>query len=75
VDAIAAVNGVSSGAATAQTRIRVDDGCGVIHGAGSEWTPCWTWVILAAPLGVLVGRRLRSSKRVALTPVTVDRLT
>ena len=64
VDAAAAVNGVKSGAPTAQTRIRVDEGCGVIGGRGSGWTPLFTWVILAAPLGVLAMKRLRSSKDV-----------
>lgn len=61
LDAEAALNGTRSGASTARTRIRVDEGCGVTGGVGSGWTPWLTWAILAAPLGVLFTMHIRSS--------------
>jgi hypothetical protein len=62
IDAEAALNGTRSGASTARTRIRVDEGCGVAGVVGSEWTPWLTWAILATPLGVLFMMRLRYSR-------------
>jgi hypothetical protein len=61
IDAEAALNGTRSGASTARTRIRVDEGCGIVGVVGSGWTPWFTWAILAAPLGVLFMMRLKST--------------